>query len=87
MNRSSVDRLTAQDSLPATRAPGRPPRARATARSTASAAGVRRACLLVSPLTGSAHVTFRHSAAVQKNRRTSSEITTSRPAAAVSRRW
>ena len=85
ISRSSVIRLTPAANRPASRAPARPPSASATASSTAVTAGVRRACLLVSPLTCSANVTFGHSADRQRNRRAERQITTSYPPMAVSR--
>ena len=61
ISRISVIRLTPAANQPDSRAPARPPSASATASSTEVTAGVRRAWLLVSPLTCSAKVTFAHS--------------------------
>jgi hypothetical protein len=84
ISRISVIRLTPAANRPASRAPARPPSASATACSTAVTAGVRRACLLVSPLICSANVTLAHSGDRQINRRTARQITTSQPPIAVS---
>ena len=84
ISRISVIRLTPAANRPVSRAPARPPSASATAWSTAVIAGVRRACLLVSPLTCSANVTLVHSGDRQINRRTARQITTSQPPMAVS---
>jgi hypothetical protein len=84
ISRISVIRLTPAANRPDSRAPARPPSASATASSTAVTAGVRRACLLVSPLTCSANVTFARSGDRQRNRRTARQITTSQPPVAVS---
>src|SRR6185437_2059984 len=68
ISRISVIRLTPAANRPVSRAPARPPSASATASSSAVTAGVRRACLLVSPLTCSANITLAHSGDRHRNR-------------------
>jgi hypothetical protein len=89
ISRISVIRLTPAANLPVRRAPARPPSASATAHSTVVSAGVRRACLLVSPVTCSAKVTLAQSGDRHRNRRTAKQITTSQPPMPVSSncRW
>jgi hypothetical protein len=77
MSRISVERLTAQASLPVSREPARPPRASATACSTACSWQVRRPWRVVRPGTCSANVALLHLPLPQKNRRTCRSISTS----------